>query len=156
MNIIKTVINILSKITTIIVIVYAITIVPVIFNYHPLVVLSGSMEPTYHVGSLIYYQEKENYELGEAITFKYNNDLVTHRIVKVEDNNVITQGDSNSSPDLEPVSKSNIKGKVMLTIPYIGYYLKFINDNQYLVIIMLTIISIDILINSKKRVDNNV
>ena len=54
----------------------------------PYAVLSGSMEPTYHVGSLIYVRHiaPENIAVGTPITFIVNEDLLlaTHRVVEVE------------------------------------------------------------------------
>lgn len=146
----KKLISILSKIVSFLVIVYVITVLPMLLNYHPLVVLSGSMEPTYKVGSLIYYKSRNNYKENDPITFSLHNNIVTHRIVKIIDNEYTTKGDANESPDLETITIDNIKGKVCrISIPYIGYYLKYLNDNTYLVIIMLMIISADILINKK-------
>ena len=54
----------------------------------PYAVLSGSMEPTYHVGSLIYVKKVDPAEVqvGDPITFVVNDDLLvaTHRVVDVE------------------------------------------------------------------------
>ena len=54
----------------------------------PYAVLSGSMEPTYHVGSLIYVKDiaPEEIEVGTPITFVVNEDLLlaTHRVVDIE------------------------------------------------------------------------
>ena len=50
-------------------------------------VLSGSMEPTYHVGSLIYVRKvaPEDVQIGDPITFVVNEDLLvaTHRVVDI-------------------------------------------------------------------------
>jgi signal peptidase len=49
-------------------------------------VLSGSMEPVYHVGSLIYVKDTDYRELevGDDITFMLNETtIVTHRIVEI-------------------------------------------------------------------------
>lgn len=54
----------------------------------PYAVLSGSMEPAYHVGSLIYVKKVDpgEVQVGDAITFVVNDDLLvaTHRVVDVE------------------------------------------------------------------------
>ena len=54
----------------------------------PYAVLSGSMEPTYHVGALIYVKDAEPYEVqvGDPITFVVNEDLLvaTHRVVNID------------------------------------------------------------------------
>ena len=72
-------------------------------------VLSGSMEPTYHVGALIYVKKVDAMELrsGDVITFMLDEDTVaTHRIVEVvpdaEDSSVLrfrTKGDANDNVD---------------------------------------------------------
>nr|MBR4281086.1 signal peptidase I [Clostridia bacterium] len=58
----------------------------------PYAVLSGSMEPTYHVGSLIYVKAVDHttVEVGDPITFIVNDDLLlaTHRVV---DKKIITE-----------------------------------------------------------------
>lgn len=73
----------------------------------PYAVLSGSMEPTYHVGSLIYVKSVDpaTIEIGDPITFIVNEDLVlaTHRVV---DKMVITEKeepllDENGDPVLD-------------------------------------------------------
>lgn len=54
----------------------------------PYAVLSGSMEPTYHVGSLIYVQDIDpaDVTVGTPLTFVVNEDLLlaTHRVVDIE------------------------------------------------------------------------
>lgn len=99
-------------------------------------VLSGSMEPTYHVGSLIYVRNV-NYkklEAGDVITYMAGEDvIVTHRIVEVipdpEDPETIrfqTKGDANDSADATPIHYKNIIGSPLFTIPYLGYLSDYI------------------------------
>ena len=98
-------------------------------------VLSGSMEPTYHVGSLIYVKQVDPAEVkvGDPITFVLNEDLVvaTHRVVdiSVDEEGVIryyTKGDANDSPDGAPVHQANLLGEPVFSIPYLGYVANFI------------------------------
>ena len=101
-------------------------------------VLSGSMEPTYHVGSLIFVKEVDPYELesGDVITFMLDEDTVaTHRIVEVvpdeEDPTVIrfrTKGDANEAIDGSLVHYKNVIGSPVFTIPQLGYVANYIQN----------------------------
>ena len=101
-------------------------------------VLSGSMEPTYHVGALIYVKEVDPYELEaqDVITFMMDEDTVaTHRIVEVvpdeEDASVIrfrTKGDANEAEDGALVHYKNVIGTPVFTIPKLGYVADYIQN----------------------------
>lgn len=78
-----------TTLLVVIVVILAILLVGVrVVGLTPYAVLSGSMEPTYHVGSLIYVREIEpsQIEVGTPITFVVNEDLLvaTHRVVEIE------------------------------------------------------------------------
>ena len=101
-------------------------------------VLSGSMEPTYHVGSLIYVKDVDPFELesGDVITFMLDeNTVATHRIVEVvpdeEDDSVVrfrTKGDANENVDGSLVHYKNVIGSPVFTIPQLGYVASFIQN----------------------------
>ena len=101
-------------------------------------VLSGSMEPTYHVGSLIYVKSVDYRELkaGDAITFMLDeNTVATHRIVEVvpdeEDSAILryrTKGDANEVEDGSLVHYKNVIGTPVCTIPYLGYVASYIQN----------------------------
>ena len=101
-------------------------------------VLSGSMEPAYHVGSLIYVKDVDPFELesGDVITFMLDeNTVATHRIVEVvpdeEDDSVVrfrTKGDANENVDGSLVHYKNVIGSPVFTIPQLGYVASFIQN----------------------------
>lgn len=101
-------------------------------------VLSGSMEPTYHVGALIYVKKVDPMELqsGDVITFMLDEDTVaTHRIVEVvpdeQDPSVIrfrTKGDANDAVDGSLVHYKNVLGTPVFTIPKLGYLASYIQN----------------------------
>jgi signal peptidase len=102
-----------------------------LMGIHPYTVLSGSMEPTYPTGSLLYVKgvEVEELDVGDPITFLLDEStVVTHRIVEVlsdpEDGALRfrTQGDANDSPDANPVHSNNVIGKPVFALPYLGYF----------------------------------
>lgn len=94
-------------------------------------VLSGSMEPTYPVGSLIYVKKVDYTRLkpGDPITFLLDEKTVaTHRIVRVvpdeEDPSVlryVTKGDANDAEDGAMVHYKNILGMPVFAIPKLGF-----------------------------------
>ena len=122
-----------------IVVLLAVALVGVrLIGLEPYVVLSGSMEPTYHVGSLIYVKSVDYRDLkvGDPITYMVSQDtVVTHRIIEVlvdeEDPNTLryfTQGDANSVADGTSVHYKNIIGKPVFSIPYLGYVSNYIQN----------------------------
>lgn len=134
---IKTIWNWVSGVLVGIVVLLAIALVGVrLIGLQPYVVLSGSMEPVYHVGSLIYVKDVDYKELkvGDDITYMLNETtVVTHRIIEVlvdeEDPNTIryfTQGVANDVPDGMSVHYKNIIGKPVFSIPYLGYVSNYI------------------------------
>ena len=122
-----------------IVVLLAVALVGVrLIGLKPYVVLSGSMRPTYEVGSLIYVKpvDYKTLEVGDPITYMLSQDtVVTHRIIEVlvdeEDPNTLryfTKGDANDVPDGTSVHYKNIIGKPVFSIPYLGYVSHYIQN----------------------------
>ena len=138
----KTIFKVWNVLTTMIValaIVLAILLVGVrLIGLQPLQVRSGSMEPTYHVGSLIYVRSVDYTELeaGDVITFMLDEyPLATHRIVEVvpdeEDPSVLryrTKGDNNDAEDGGLVHYKNVVGTPVFSIPWLGYFANYIQN----------------------------
>ena len=129
--------SVLSTLIVIAVVALAILLAGVrVVGLTPYVVLSGSMEPTYHTGSLIYDKKVDPFTLkeGDVITFMVSEDtLATHRIVGVvpdEDEpgtiRFRTKGDANDAEDGTLVHYKNVVGTPVFTIPYLGYFSNWI------------------------------
>lgn len=131
-------------------------------------VLSGSMEPTYHTGSLIYVKKVDPFALesGDVITFMLDEDTVaTHRIVEVvpdeEDSSVIrfrTKGDANDTEDGGLVHYKNVVGTPVFTIPKLGYVANYIQKPPGLyvaisagAILLLLVFLPDVFADDKKK-----
>ena len=134
---IKKTANILSTLAVILALALVLLLVaPRVFGVHVFTVLSGSMEPTYHVGSLIYVKKVDPYtiEVGQPITFMLDEDTVaTHRVVGIvpdeEDPTVIrfrTKGDANDAEDGSLVHYKNVVGTPVFSIPRLGYVANYI------------------------------
>lgn len=129
--------NVLSNILVALVVILALLLVGArVVGLQVFTVLSGSMEPTYHTGSLIYVKEVDPYtiEVGQPITFMLNeNTVATHRVVGIvpdeEDPTVIrfrTKGDANEAEDGGLVHYKNVIGTPIFSIPYLGYVADYI------------------------------
>ena len=105
---------------------------PITGNIKVLSVLSGSMDPAIHTGSIVVVKPVSTYKIGDIITFGPNTKTqvpTTHRIydMKVIEGKLqyITKGDANNAPDQKVVLKEEILGKVLLDIPYLGFAVDF-------------------------------
>lgn len=131
--------NLITSLLVTVVIILALLLAGVrLIGFQVFTVLSGSMEPVYHTGSLIYVKDVDYRDLGEGdvITFMLNEDTVaTHRIVGVvpdeEDPSVIryrTKGDANDAEDGSLVHYKNVIGSPVFTIPKLGYVANYIQN----------------------------
>ena len=129
--------NVISTILVALVVLLALLLVGArVVGLQVFTVLSGSMEPTYHTGSLIYVKKVDPYtiEEGQPITFMLNeNTIATHRVVGIvpdeEDPTVIrfrTKGDANDAEDGGLVHYKNVIGTPVFSIPYLGYVADYI------------------------------
>lgn len=110
----------------------------------PFVILSGSMSPSIPVGSVVLVQPQQAYKVGDVVTFRGKGDaktFVTHRIIRVDQNQdgvvYVTQGDANRVLDGGSVSRDAIQGKVVLTLPYIGYLMNYIKTPQGFILFVI-------------------
>lgn len=120
--------NALSVIMVLVVVaIGAVMIVPKVMGNDIYAVLSGSMEPYYHVGSVVIVDKgvaPEEIEIGDPITFrKGDNAIATHRVIDIntETREFKTKGDANEAEDLAPVPFESIIGKAGKSVPMIGY-----------------------------------
>lgn len=122
------------------------------FGIRAFTVLSGSMEPTYHVGSLVFVRQVDplGIEPGDTITYLVaDNTVVTHRCVEVlpddEDSSVVrfrTKGDANNVEDASLVHGNNLIGKPVISVPLIGYAVNYIQHppGTYIAVAIVVIV----------------
>lgn len=106
----------------------------------PYIVLSGSMEPSISTGSIVLVDTTEkDYRIGDIISYKIEDQIVTHRIVKMENGVYKTKGDSNEIEDSVSLNISQIIGKVKASIPRLGYLISHLKSKQ-IVLLMIAIL----------------
>lgn len=156
-----------------VVVIFAILLIGVrLFGIQVYSVISGSMEPEYPVGALIYVKEVKpsEVEVGDVITFVLSNETpATHRVIAIDKEAQLfyTQGDANYQINEEtgekvymedpPVHFNNLIGKPVFKIPVLGYIAYYIQHppGMYIAIaagaILLILVFLPDLFKSEKK-----
>ena len=110
-------------------------IIPRITGGAALTVLSGSMTPTYPVGSIVVVRpiDARDAQVGDVVTFTNGDSLTTHRITSIDedadgDRLFTTKGDANRGEDLQPVPEEDLRGRVWFHVPLLGYLREFVSS----------------------------
>lgn len=102
---------------------------PRIFNYYIFNVKSGSMEKNINVGDYIIVKKTNDIAVNDIVTYKKDNYFITHRVIKIDKEKVITKGDKNNIADDE-IKKEDIIGKYICKSKIISFLIK----NKFLII----------------------
>lgn len=132
-----------------------------LFGIQPFAVLSGSMEPSYHTGSLVYVKSvaPEEIKVGDPITFTISGStVVTHRVVEIKsaERKFVTKGDANETKD-SAIGFDCLIGRVVFTVPVLGYVAVFLSApyGKAILILLFAVSIVMILISEslKKKKD---
>ncbi len=110
-----------------------------IFGYTFFEVATGSMEPTIDVGDVIIVKVTNEVNENDIIVCNKDNAFITHRLIRIEEENFITKGDANNTED-EPMNKSDLVGKVVNIIPNFSLWKKVIFTPQVIIPIFIMLI----------------
>jgi len=105
------------------------------------IVMSGSMEDGISVNDVVVAVKQPTYNVGDIVSYNYENMLVTHRIVEETQNGYITKGDANNTKDDE-IMKNSIVGKVVLVIPKVGSLIYFCKTPVGMLLLFLILLLI--------------
>ncbi len=132
-QIFKIVYYIVLAFVVLVAILMVVSILPITGNYKVMTVLSSSMSPNIKMGSVVIVKPVSDYKIGDVITFGPYSKIkppTTHRIfdIKVVGDQpyYITRGDANNVQDSREVSKRDVIGKVLFSVPYIGFAVDFV------------------------------
>ena len=170
---IKKIWDVTSSVLVGVVVIFAVLLIGVrLFGIQVYSVISGSMEPEYPVGALIYVKEVKpsEVEVGDVITFVLSNETpATHRVIAIDKEAQLfyTQGDANYQINDEtgekvymedpPVHFNNLIGKPVFKIPVLGYIAYYIQHppGMYIAIaagaILLILVFLPDLFKSDKK-----
>jgi signal peptidase len=98
-----------------------------LFGFYPTIIASGSMTPTMDVGDIAITVSTDPYKIqvGDIIQYWQGQEMNMHRVVEIRQTEsgeqFITKGDANNVPDSDPVSADQIRGKLIFSIPKLGW-----------------------------------
>lgn len=115
-------------------------------------IATGSMEPTLNVKDFIIVKESDKYSVGDIITYKEDNSYITHRIIKINGDTLVTKGDANNSED-KIISKSEVIGKVVKIIPKGGVIKEIILTPKIIFTLLVTLVLINLCFSLTKKED---
>lgn len=105
-------------------------VLPLLLGAHTYTVLTGSMQPGMPPGSMIAVRPAaiDEVRVGDVVTYQIRSGepaVVTHRVVGTTsstggDRLLLTRGDANDADD-PPVQSEQLRGVVVLAVPYLGY-----------------------------------
>ncbi len=165
MTALKKIWNVVSTVLVVLMVLSAVFLMGTrLFGYECYTVISGSMEPEYMVGDLLYVKKVDvnSIKVGDDITFVLNEDLVvaTHRVVRVDTENqrFYTKGLANDIEDA-PVHFNNVIGVPQFHIPKLGYVSDFVQNppGMYITIgggiILILLVFLPDMLGKKKKED---
>ncbi len=127
------------------------------FQINSFIVISGSMMPALDINDMIFSIQVEQNELeqGDIISFYKEEQVITHRINKIveQDGQVLyeTKGDNNNSPDEELVQYEEIMGRYLFKIPKVGYVIRNLQTRIGIIVVIILLFIREIHIKNKEN-----
>lgn len=120
-----------------------------LFGYTFFEVATGSMNPTIQIGDVIIVNITKQVEENDIIVYKEGKSIITHRLIKKKDNELIAKGDANNSED-KPIQESMILGEVVKIIPKLGVWRKILTSSEIVGLIIVLVIFSVVFMNTSK------
>jgi len=93
---------------------------PHVFGCYAMIVTTGSMEPALPTGAMVIVREQKDYGVGDIVSFRQGDAVVTHRVIEKTPEGYRTAGDANNTPDSAEVPANAVLGRVVLCLPRAG------------------------------------
>ena len=125
------------------------------FGYSIFEVQTGSMADAINAGDWIIVKKQKKFKLNDIVTYKQNNEFITHRIIEAYNGTFVTKGDANNTKD-EPIDERQIVGKVVKILSNFGILKKTIFNPIVILVIIANIFIISKLLKNKENTKDEV
>lgn len=123
------------------------------FGYSFFKVATGSMAPAINENDVILVKENASYNINDVITYKENDAYITHRVISVGLDYVVTKGDANNTSD-DPIKKENIIGVVIKNFKNLETWHQVLTNPQILISLFITLVLFDFAFSYKGKKDD--
>ena len=113
-----------------------------VFGYSVFSVSTGSMKPAINQNDVIIVKKSDHYEENDIITFRSDNAYVTHRIINIVGDSIVTKGDANNAKDVA-IKEDVIVGKVIHVYSNLGVWQKILTTPKIIIMIFATLMLFD-------------
>lgn len=116
---------------------------PSFYIYKAYLISTESMEPELKKGDAIIIKKvaEDHLRVNDIVTFKINGEIITHRIVRIDEVNsekfYITKGDNNNVEDSDELRFSDIEGKQIIKIPHLGNIVAGLKNGIVIILVVL-------------------
>ncbi|MGH8949078.1 MAG: signal peptidase I, partial [Acidimicrobiia bacterium] len=120
----------------------SVTLIPMVFGWHPYVIVTGSMEPGIRAGDIVVASPDLVIEemIGRVITFEdpaREGYVLTHRLVSLNENGtLVTKGDANPTVDSVPVAPETVTGLGRLLVQFVGLPVVWLLTGNWLMLLL--------------------
>lgn len=106
------------------------------FGYRPVVVTSGSMEPSVRTGDVVITKPVDvGDEVGDQTVIDFDDpatmDRRLHRVIEVTDSGYRTKGDANATVDPQEVPPDHVHGAGFVLAPFVGYVPLWVQQGEW-------------------------
>jgi signal peptidase I len=126
----------------------SVTLIPIMFGWHPYVIVTGSMEPGINAGDVVLASPDRLVEdsIGRVISFEdpaRPDHVLTHRLISInEDGTLITKGDANPTQDSVPVPRESVTGLGRLLVQFVGLPVVWYLTGSWLLLVLIIAVTV--------------
>lgn len=102
---------------------------------------TGSMKDALDIYDVVVVKITKDVNEDDIISYQEGNEIITHRVLKINGEEITTRGDANNTED-KTITKDNVIGKVIYVCEKTGIWVRVFSEPYILISICITFILI--------------
>jgi signal peptidase len=113
-----------------------------IFGYSVFTVATGSMEPTISQNDIVIVKKTNDIKVNDIVTYEKDGNYITHRVISMSDDTLVTKGDANNTNDIS-IPRTSLVGKVINIFEKGGVWQKIFTTPSVIIMMFVTLLLFD-------------